>query len=365
MVHNFIGKIVTVLGAIEPDRLGVTLSDDHPLNDLTIFRGPPQESSAREIYFADISPEILSFSRYYGFRNFHNIRVGDIDTAISEVSRFKEWGGNSIATGSNIGLGRDPIGLARISRATGVNIIMGGSFYAVRSHPADMDRMTEEGICERLVRDIVEGVDGTGVHSGFMGEVGCTSPTAANENKVLLASVCAQRNTGAPMMIHPGESDTAPLEHLELIARHGVNMGKVIMAHVSTRSRDSIRQIAESGCYLQFDGFGAGTVGKSAYNLTYRGTNEDPKRYVASSAPGDDAMLDQIEWLSSEGYGERLLLASDVNTKARLFRYGGHGYFYVLANIVPRMHARGWSEDTVKRLLVDNPRDAFTFAAPA
>lgn len=364
MVESFAGKIVTVLGPIEPNQLGVTLSDDHPLNDLSIFRGPPQESSAREIYFADISPEILAYSRYYGFRNFHNIRVGDVDTAISEVLRFKEWGGNSIATGSNIGLGRDPIGLARISRATGVNIIMGGSFYAVRSHPPEMDGLTEASICERLVRDIVEGVDGTSVHSGFMGEVGCTSPTAENENKVLRASVSAQRETGAPMMIHPGESDTAPLEHLDLIGKHGVNMSKVIMAHVSTRSRESIRQIAQSGCYLQFDGFGAGTVGKSAYNFTYRGTNEDPRRYVASSAPGDDAMLDQIEWLSSEGYLEKLLLASDVNTKARLFKYGGHGYFFVLANIVPRMHARGWPEEMVNRLLVDNPRDAFTFAAP-
>ena len=363
--NKFTGKVVTVLGPIEPGKLGVTLSDDHPLNDLTIFRGPPLEASAREIYFADISPEILAYARHYGFRNALNIRVGDMDTAISEVARFKEWGGNSIATGSNIGLGRDPVGLARLSRATGVNIVMGGSFYAVRSHPADMDSMSEEALRDRMVRDIMEGVDGTQVHSGFMGEVGCTTPTAENELKVLRASGRAQKLTGAPMMIHPGESDTAPLEHIDLLQKLGVNMDKFIIAHVSTRSRDTIKRIAQSGCYLQWDGFGGGSGGKSPYTLTYRGTNENPLRHLASGAPSDDGLLDQIAWMTDEGYGDRLLVASDVNTKSRLFKYGGQGYFYVLANTVPTMKARGWTDADVNRLLVDNPRNAFTFASPA
>ena len=49
--------------------------------------------------------------------------------AIKEAVRFKLAGGCTIVEMSSIGLSRDPLGLARISRATGLNIIMGTGFY--------------------------------------------------------------------------------------------------------------------------------------------------------------------------------------------------------------------------------------------
>ena len=40
-------------------------------------------------------------------------------------------------------IGRDPIGLARVSNATGVNIVMGASYYVNTHHPPGMDDLTE------------------------------------------------------------------------------------------------------------------------------------------------------------------------------------------------------------------------------
>ena len=48
--------------------------------------------------------------------------------------------------------------------------------------------------------------------------------------------------------------------------------------------------------------------------------------------------------------------------KSRLLRYGGHGYFYILARIVPRMRERGFDEEAVRRIMVDNPAAVLTFA---
>jgi phosphotriesterase-related protein len=58
------------------------------------------------------------------------------------------------------------------------------------------------------------------------------------------------------------------------------------------------------------------------------------------------------------------LVAHDLATKHRLQKYGGHGYHYIVAHVAPRMRARGYSEETIHSILVDNPRDALTFAEP-
>ncbi|MFA6576949.1 MAG: hypothetical protein WCS84_16125 [Nocardioides sp.] len=45
---------------------------------------------------------------------------------------------------------------------------------------------------------------------------------------------------------------------------------------------------------------------------------------------------------------------------AVLHAHGGTGYDHVLVGVVPALRARGFSEDDVRTLLVDNPRRALT-----
>ena len=52
-------------------------------------------------------------------------------------------------------------------------------------------------LARQIVGDIVDGVDGTGIKAGLVGEVGCTWPLADNERKSLLAAAAAQGETGA------------------------------------------------------------------------------------------------------------------------------------------------------------------------
>ena len=80
--------------------------------------------------------------------------------------------------------------------------------------------------------------------------------------------------------------------------------------------------------------------------------------------PGDAKRMDDIAWIASEGYGDKIVVAHDICSKDRLLSYGGHGYFYILANIVPRMRSRGFSDEAIHNILVDNPTAALTFAAP-
>ena len=41
-------------------------------------------------------------------------------------------------------------------------------------------------------------------------------------------------------------------------------------------------------------------------------------------------------------------------------KYGGHGYGYILANIVPRMRERGIEESAIQDILVNNPKRVLT-----
>ena len=185
---NVVGKVQTVLGPIEPGTLGTTLTHEHLLIDLSVIFTPPVEASARDLFYAPLTPETLGYIRFHHAPHYDNSRLLDVETAIDEAALYKQYGGVSLVDATSIGIARDPVGLARISRATGVNIIMGAAFYVDPAHPDYVSGSSEEELAEQIVRDVTEGVDGTGIRSGVIGEVGCSWPLTPNERKVVRAS---------------------------------------------------------------------------------------------------------------------------------------------------------------------------------
>ncbi len=347
--NSMAGKVQTVTGAISPEQLGTTLTHEHLLLDISILGGPPEEASAREFYYKPVSLETVGYIRHHAMRNLDNGQLLDVDTAIDEAMLYKQHGGTSLVDATSIGLSRDPKGLARVSRATGVNIIMGSSHYVAPAHPIDMDSRSEDDIFEKIVSDVTEGVDGSGIKSGVIGEVGCSWPLTFNERKVLRASGRAQQATGAPILIHPGRDETAPLEIIEVLSEVGADLSRTIMGHLDRTVflHDTLKKIAESSCYMEWDLFGS--------EQSYYGPNP------GIDMPGDARKMDDIAWIISEGYGGKIVVAHDICAKQRLVKYGGHGYFYILNQIVPRMRARGFSNESIDKILVDNPRDILTF----
>ena len=353
-MQDLVGKVQTVQGVMDPGQLGITLTHEHLLMDFTVILGPPPiEATAKAHYYQPLSLENLGLTRFYSLGNLDNCRLLDISTAIEEVNLYKQHGGQSLVDATSIGLSRDPMGLARISRATGVNIVMGTSYYVSVAHPQNMDAVSEDELVEQIVQDVAEGADATGIKSGIIGEIGCSWPLTDNERKVLRASAQAQRLTGAPVLIHPGRDETAPVEILEILTEAGGDLGHTIMGHLDRTVflNGTLSQIAQSGCYLEWDMFGR----ERSY---YRG---NPK----VDMPSDAKRMDDIAWIISQGYGDKVVVSHDIGFKQELTKYGGYGYHYILANIVPRMRARGYTEESIHRILVDNPQRVLAFRAPA
>ena len=344
------GKVQTVLGPIEPEQLGITLAHEHLLLDLTCFFKVPEAASEREWIDAPVSIErrgtILARWAY----NRDSMGLLDERVAIEEVSRYKYAGGQSLVEATSIGIARDPLALARISRATGLNIVMGASHYVPLAHPADMDKRSEDSIFERIVRDVTVGVGDTGVRSGIIGEVGNLWPITENERKVLRASARAQKETGASILIHPGAHPDSPLFIMKELVKAGADPERVVLGHLDVfNDKAWAKRLAETGCCLEWDNFGI------------EDTNTGPVAHQQIELMSDVQRMDMIQYLIGEGYGGKIVVSQDVCFKFSLGRYGGKPYNHIMENIVPRMRKRGFTEKHINDILVENPKRILTF----
>ena len=342
------GMVQTVLGPVPSSELGAATTHEHLCIDFSFMYRPAQDTPSPELADAPITLENLGWVRRNYYSNRFNLQLMDLETTIEEVRKYRDAGGGAIVDATTIGIGRDPEALVRISRESGVHIIMGAGFYVAAVHPEDMDQRSVDDLARQIVGDIVDGADGTGIKAGVIGEVGCTWPLAGSERKSLLAAAVAQGETGAAILIHPGRHPDAPSEILEVLASGGADISRVIMGHLDRTvfEFDALQNLAASGCYLEWDLFG----------------NEGSYYPLAEiDMPSDAQRLDFIRRITDAGYADRVVIGHDICTKHRLVRYGGHGYGHILENIVPKMRRKGFSEDVITAITVDNPARVLAF----
>ncbi len=343
------GLVQTVLGPVHPSELGSTTTHEHLYADFSFMYSPAQDSPSPELADAPITLENLGWIRRNYYSNRSNLELMDLDTAIEEVRKYREGGGGAIVDATTTGIGRSPNVLAQISRQSGVHIIMGAGFYVGAAHPRDMDERSADDLAREIISDIVDGVEGSGVRAGIIGEIGCIWPLAPNERKSLAAAAIAQRETGAAISIHPGRHPDAPLEILQVLANGGADISRVIMGHLDRTvfEFDALQSIAASGCFLEWDLFG----------------NEGSYYPLAEiDLPSDAQRLDFIKGIADGGYSDKIVIGQDIFTKHRLVRYGGHGYGHIFENIVPKMRRKGFSNDVIRAITVGNPARILAFA---
>lgn len=345
------GKVQTVLGRIAPDEMGVTLSHEHVLMDLTcIFRQPEDEEKGRAAY-EPISTDNAGYFRYHVVENRDNLLLLDEEQVIKELMAFKRLGGRTLVDATMCSdIGRNPLGVKRIAEATGLNIIMGTGYYVEHSQRVEvMRKRSEEEIARGFVDNIAKGIEGTGVRCGLIGEIGISWPMGDCERKVLRAACFAQKETGAPLVIHPGQSEESPFEVIDIIKDAGADLSHTAMIHMERTilTAKTRYRLAETGCYMEFDAFG------------FEGYWPDTLSKI--DVPNDVQRIRQIQDLFARGFGTKILISHDLWAKCRYRCYGGHGYAHILDNAVPVMRSRGMTEEQINLLLVENPRKFFAF----
>jgi phosphotriesterase-related protein len=337
-------RIQTVCGPVEAALLGRASIHEHLLTvlDRVAFR-PVEGDEGSAFAEAPVSLETRWWVRQQWVSVRDNLRLTDEATAIAEVARFAAVGGGAIADPTTDGIGRDPEALARISRATGVHVVMGAGYYVHGSHPDWIEDASEATIADTIVGDLTDGLGPDRIRAGFIGEVGCSWPMTPRERRVLRAAGLAQEITGAPLMVHPGRDAAAPDEILAELEDVGADLGRITICHLerTVRGPEQLVALARRGIWLSLDCFGLETA---FYPLN-----------PAVAMPNDGGRIALAEAVIAAGLGDRLLLAQDVCQKHRLAAFGGHGYDHLLRDVVPMLVARGHEPEAVEALVTDNP----------
>ena len=346
--HGLSGKIQTVLGPVDPDLLGVTLSHEHLLWDASYMY---QESDEKKIGYEPVKMENLDWLKKHEHASVDNLKQIEEDVAIDELRFFKKAGGGAVVDMGNNGLHRKPVGLAHISKATDIHIIMGSGYYVGASHPPALFRRSVSELSEEMSSDILVGVGESGIKSGMLGEIGCSYPLKDNEVKVLKAVAETQRVTGVPVNIHPGGSQSSPMEIIDLYRSFGGDVHHTAVSHICNRHGmdvDLTVELAETGCYIEYDSFG-----------NYLNPIILPEKpFYALS---DRQRITCIKEMIDQGYLDKLLISHDVFHKTDLKRYGGFGYSHIQSTVIPLMHLNGVTEKEIHSLLVENPKRFLQF----
>lgn len=348
-IPNMAGKILTVMGPIDPAELGSTLMHEHIFIDFQnpVARAAISRATDLGLHLAPVTLETLSGVRYRGVPNRDNLYLTDLGEAIEEVMEFKRRGGGAIVDTTSIGLGRDPQALVQVAGATGLQIVMGAGWYQKQFHPADMDRRTVEELTDVIVRDITVGAEGTPVRSGIIGEVGVDgNPLTENEMKSIRAAARASRMTGAAVTFHRGGNGEEKFRVLDAMVAEGADLRRVIMGHSNNIAVDLpfMKRLLDRGVFLQFD-----TLGR-------------PR--TALGGVDDFKVARGIAELVKAGFADRIMLSQDVCNKIHQKAYGGFGFSYVLEHFLPVLRELGVSDADVQKMMVENPRRALAFAAP-
>ncbi|NKQ58202.1 phosphotriesterase [Amycolatopsis sp. K13G38] len=343
---------MTVKGTVSASLLGVTLPHEHLFLDLSTpydrpeMRAPsrfafPQNDVQRREWEEEFTARRASRLRKRLFGgNRDMLRLDEFSVAVREVTDFLAHGGGTIVDVTSRGMGQRPGDLLRLSDATGVNIVLGTGFYRRAYHPDDMDLIGTRELEEIMVRDLREGIDGTSVRAGLIGEIGAEhfdDNVETNEMRVLTAAARASTATGAAISLHnhigrPDLWHKGP-DHLE---RAGADPSRVVIGHVTGVDLDVVESLLARGVYVEFDTLGL--------PLMLDVPQVDTRTNV-----------DLIVELVARGHVERILMSQDVCTKAQLHEYGGNGYDYVLTDVVPYLESRGLTSADIDTIIRRNP----------
>ena len=340
------GHVMTVLGPIPVEEMGVTLMHEHILLDASSKWTPMCDCAEQRPGEQKVHIGILGALRMNPLMNRDNCRLLDPDTAVHELTRFKLLGGRTVVDPTNIGMGRNATALQQISHDTGLHIVMSTGFYLESSHPRYVCDRTIAELAAQLIFDVGGAPECPDVIAGLIGEIGVSAAFTPGEEKSLRAAARASAATGVPLSVHLPGWHRHGHRVLDIVEDEGADPAHTILCHMNPSHIDSDYQhaLAERGSWLEYDMIG----------MDYYYADDD------AQCPSDEENARAIKALVDAGYGNRLLLSQDVFLKMMLTCYGGYGYGYILEHFVPRLRRHGITQGQLDALLVGNPAAVFS-----
>jgi phosphotriesterase-related protein len=311
--------IQSVLGAVETGELGVTLMHEHVV---VTSAGIPQ-----------VFPEAVDRRRA-------------IDDGIKELSEAYAGGLRTIVDVSTFDLGRDVRLLEEVSRGSGVNIICATGTW--RDIPRAFWTATPDQIAPLYVREIEEGIEGTGIKAGIIKVANDAEGVTPEAEIVLRAAARAHKVTGVPISTHTWAPNRIGEQQVRVFEDEGVDLSRVYVGHSNdTTDLDYLIGLLKKGVWLGLDRFPGR---KSETTPDWEGRTETAKKLI------DAGFAHRITFGHDRSVAR--IFDSDEHREARR-RLNPDGYLFVSRHVLGRLRETGVSEETLTQIMVENPRRFF------
>jgi phosphotriesterase-related protein len=318
-------SINTVMGRCEPRDLGFTLIHEH------LAAGMPG----------------------WEFDNKGFDRKREMAKLVEQLKEIKTLGVTSFVDPCPMELGRDPEYAAEAADKSGLKVIVAtGVYNEALGFPQHFRMIGPDDIAEIYVRELTEGIGSTGIKAGIIktatgGVPGWTNDTeiTKQEKKALAGAARAHKATGAPILCHNNELSPFGRETLDIFEAEGVDFNRVLIGHAcGVGDMRYYFDILERGAWLGFDRFGLEPIAPDRMRLA---------SLFGLLAVGYDRIMlshDAVAcWLGRMTKG-----ATDMIEKSPNWNYS-----HICKNILPALRKGGVSEQAIRTLTVDNPRNYF------
>jgi phosphotriesterase-related protein len=301
----------TTQGPVPAEGLGIVLPHEHIFTDL---RGPTTVGYAQ----ADPADVVRVMAPYLA--EAHSKGVGLLIEC------------------SSIGVGRNVPVIARVSEASGLPVVVPTGVYGRANFaPPEHRNMTEDELATLFIKEIREGIEGTGIKAGFIKIATDSGAMTPLMERILRAAGRAANETGAAIASHTPTGSNA-IRQADILRSISPTI-RFIWIHAQNESNRSIhRQVVARGSFIEFDNLG--------WN------------------PGQDsAHIAAIKALLDAGYGDRILLSHDAGWYRPGVPNGGtqKPYTYLVDTFIPKLRNAGLDEATIRMITETNPIRAFGF----
>lgn len=305
----------TVRGPVPVEGLGLILPHEHLFTDL---RGPLTPGHAQ----ADPEAVIRVLSPYLAAAHAAGV------TALVECS--------------TVGVGRNVTVLHRLAEVTPIHIVAPTGVYRDACIPPPLREMEAEPLAELWIRELTEGIEGTGIRAGFIKIAVSDEGITPLEERNLQAAARASRETGAVVASHTIGGANARRE-MDILEAAGLDLHRFIWVHAQSEPDRSVHlEAARRGAYVEFDTVGA-------------------------PFQAQDALMEDVLALIEAGYAEHVLLSHDAGwydasqPDGRPAEGGIRGFTALVDEFIPALRARGVSDEWLRLITVTNPARAFAF----
>jgi len=300
-------NVMTVLGEVYPEHLGVTDAHNHVWID--------------QIHGVNPAGPVLNLW----------------EPILSELLEYALAGGQTILDCQPCGCGRNANKLAKLSKASGVAIVACTGFHRNLYYPPDywLWREQTEAIAHHFLQEIQTGMQETlgseiPIRAGFI-KIACEDTLRKTYQPALEAAVQAAVETRLAIEIHTEKGGDAEAI-VEFFLNRNVKASQIILCHIDKRPDFSLHStLAQTGIFLEYDTF---------YRPKYQ-----PEKFL----------WPLITSMIAAGFEERITLATDM-AEASMWSTlgGGPGLANYPQRISKQLNEIGLDRRNVKKLMGEN-----------